>query len=355
MHNTLQCRPDFRDQKCKLEEVCDSAGIKFHLLPICHPELNPIEGAAFYNLGLHIIFNLYHHPPNAIDFWNCTKRYTREKCDYTLRGLRKTLPAAFMSVTMYWIRKAFERADRFLALYDMETQAIPFQLRDFMVRCWKRHRDVPTKISELVDRAVDDLQRRQLDLKHRMSKNILKVEPLDKVTDLLDCCFLVGDCLPANGDADTVRLKQKLKDIQEKQAKEDIHLQKIQSRFIELRKKGKLGVVARPILQPASSAVLNLVDEVEGNYPSTVQETCNNAIIECAELPEGAEDSQLTEGHEEWVECVLCSKWRRLPPGVVGDTLSLTQWQCSDGNVWRIDLNCDVPADVWEEVRYLPT
>jgi hypothetical protein len=42
MHNTLQCRPDFRDQKCKLEEVCDSSGIKFHLLPTCHPELNPI-------------------------------------------------------------------------------------------------------------------------------------------------------------------------------------------------------------------------------------------------------------------------------------------------------------------------
>jgi hypothetical protein len=72
------------------------------------------------------------------------------------------LPAAFLSVTMYWVCKAFERADRFLALYAMETQAIPFQLRDLMVKCWKRHRDVPTKRSELVDRAVDDLQRRQM-------------------------------------------------------------------------------------------------------------------------------------------------------------------------------------------------
>jgi hypothetical protein len=44
MHNTLKCRPDFCEQKCKLEEVCESNGIKFHLLPICHPELNPIEG-----------------------------------------------------------------------------------------------------------------------------------------------------------------------------------------------------------------------------------------------------------------------------------------------------------------------
>jgi hypothetical protein len=44
MHNTLTWRPDFCEQKCKLEEVCEEKGVKFHLLPICHPELNPIEG-----------------------------------------------------------------------------------------------------------------------------------------------------------------------------------------------------------------------------------------------------------------------------------------------------------------------
>jgi hypothetical protein len=47
MINTLKCRPDFGEQRCKLEEVCDSHGVKFHLLPICHPELNPIEGNEF--------------------------------------------------------------------------------------------------------------------------------------------------------------------------------------------------------------------------------------------------------------------------------------------------------------------
>lgn len=44
MHNTLRCRQDFCEQKCKLEEVCEAVGVVFHLLPICHPELNPIEG-----------------------------------------------------------------------------------------------------------------------------------------------------------------------------------------------------------------------------------------------------------------------------------------------------------------------
>ncbi len=44
MVNTLKYRPDFLDQRCKLEEVCHSRGVQFLMLPICHPELNPIEG-----------------------------------------------------------------------------------------------------------------------------------------------------------------------------------------------------------------------------------------------------------------------------------------------------------------------
>ncbi len=44
MINTLKCRPDFGEQRCKLEEMCDSHVVKFHLLLVCHPELNPIEG-----------------------------------------------------------------------------------------------------------------------------------------------------------------------------------------------------------------------------------------------------------------------------------------------------------------------
>ena len=54
--------------------------------------------------------------------------------------------------------------------------------------------------------------------------------------------------LPANGDADSIGLKQKLKDIQQTQA---VNLQNIQSRFLELRKKGKLVVAARDFFKPA--------------------------------------------------------------------------------------------------------
>jgi len=110
--NTLRCRQDFKEQKCCLEEACESVGAKFIMLMMCHPECNPIE-----------------------DFWNCTKRCTRETCDYTLKGLRAILPDAFLSVKPHWVRKSFERSDRYLALYSMEHSAMPFGLREFMVKC----------------------------------------------------------------------------------------------------------------------------------------------------------------------------------------------------------------------------
>ena len=47
------------------------------------------------------------------DFWNCTKRYSREMCDYTVSGLQKVLPEAFLQVTPYWRLKAFERTKPF--------------------------------------------------------------------------------------------------------------------------------------------------------------------------------------------------------------------------------------------------
>jgi hypothetical protein len=47
MENTLRWRPDFAAQKSRLEEVCASCDIVFHMLPICHPELNPIEGSTY--------------------------------------------------------------------------------------------------------------------------------------------------------------------------------------------------------------------------------------------------------------------------------------------------------------------
>ncbi len=172
-----------------------------------------------------------------IDFWNCTKRYARAKCGYTLRGLRKHLPSAFLSVTQYWVRKAFERADRYLSLYAMETSAMPFALREYMIKCWKRHRDVPTSIDQLVDRAVEDLERRRKDLTLRMKKNKIKFEPLEKIENLLHCCFEVAKTFPDECGPDMRTLKTKLKTMKQDQETVDARVQRTQMRYIALRKK----------------------------------------------------------------------------------------------------------------------
>jgi hypothetical protein len=94
------------------------------------------------------------------------------------------LPSAFRSVSSFWVRKAFQRSDRYLALYAMETKAQPFAIREFMVKCWKRHRDVPTFptfdhkffnsehfIDQVVDKTFD-----QVDFKKREESNGIKPE-----------------------------------------------------------------------------------------------------------------------------------------------------------------------------------
>ena len=74
MANVLRSQPNFLEQKLCLHEVVKKVGHEMLMLPICHPELNPIE-----------------------DFWNACKRYTRAVCDYEMKGLRVNVPLSFLS------------------------------------------------------------------------------------------------------------------------------------------------------------------------------------------------------------------------------------------------------------------
>jgi hypothetical protein len=47
LQNTMRWRQDFAAQRCKLDLTCESAGVKFLMLMICHPECNPIEGQLY--------------------------------------------------------------------------------------------------------------------------------------------------------------------------------------------------------------------------------------------------------------------------------------------------------------------
>ena len=108
-------------------------------------------------------------------------------------------------------------------------------------------------------------------------------------------------------------------------------------------------------MEPASRDVSKCV---AANHPSPlVVHTSANDVQEDADSQ--VAESQMTDLQmpDEWVECVLCTKWRLLPPGMKAESLSLTHWNCIDGVAWRpTGLNCNVPADAEEDVvSYLLT
>ncbi len=228
---------------------------------------------------------------------------------------------------------------------------MPFALREFMIKCWKRHRDVPTSIDQLVDRAVEDLERRRKDLTLRMKKNKIKLEPLEKVENLLHCCFEVADNFPDECGPDMRTLKTKLKTMKQDQETGDARFQRTQMRFIALRKKGILGqgqtgsnnwefaISEAPQLhEDMDRTVVNHQPAVE--HPQALQISTEPPVQEVSE------ESQIT---DEWVECVNCSKWRVLPRGINAATLR-DDWTCSSGSAWRLTgLSCDVDEDVDED------
>ena len=75
MKQLLAEQPDFKEQKTMLEELCERNGVLCSFLPVGHCECNPIEL-----------------------FWAAFKQLLRENCDYTIAGLRRTIPRALASV-----------------------------------------------------------------------------------------------------------------------------------------------------------------------------------------------------------------------------------------------------------------
>jgi hypothetical protein len=249
----------------------------------------------------------------------------------------------------------------------MERHAIPFQLRDFMVKCWTRHRDVPTKINEVVDRAVEDLQRRQQALKIRMTKNKIKVESLQKVEELLDCCFDVVAKLHDEGDVAIRNLKNKVESIKKRNETSDTQYSDTQLRFRQLSKKGNLGKAGKINWQWATKDIPTTID-VPGSFnqcvttnindpplQETLNDDCSTSDSSVPFLSHGDNRiAELAEITDEWVECVQCSKWRRLPLGMKADTL-LLDWTCSSGAAWRTGLNCDEAEDAEIDVSHYYT
>lgn len=184
---------------------------------------------------------------------------------------------------------------------------------------------MPTRIDQLVDRAVEDLLYRKHAMRDRMTKNKINGQSLVKVENLLLSCFEATRNMPDDSDGDVQKLKEKIKSITEKQATQETKLENTQLRFVALNKKGRLGAAGKPNWEWAHSDI-DRRQEVQAETTESQKH----------------EETTLQPGNVEWVECVLCSKWRILPRSVEANTLP-DDWNCSAGAAWRTTgLHCDV-------------
>ena len=85
---------DFKDEKTLLEHFLHNKGHACLFLPKLHCELNPIERC-----------------------WGEAKRYTRAYTNYTIQGLRKTIPKGLDSVTLDNIQNFFRKSRDYMFAY----------------------------------------------------------------------------------------------------------------------------------------------------------------------------------------------------------------------------------------------
>ena len=119
MSRMLSEQPDFKEQRPLLQELVENRGHIALFLPKFHCELNIIEY-----------------------FWGAAKRFTRENCDYTFDGLKKTVPTALGRVSLSTMRRWEQRMWRWIACYAEGKGA---QEADIAVKRYTSHRRVSAR------------------------------------------------------------------------------------------------------------------------------------------------------------------------------------------------------------------
>jgi hypothetical protein len=163
------------------------------------------------------------------------QRYTGDQLEIPVTHDDTVYAKLFNEQTDTWICTQWKKM---LSLF-------PFA-NEFMIKCWRRHRDVPTRIDQLVDRAVKDLLYRKHALRDRMTKNKIDGQSLVKVENLLLSCFEATLHLPDDSHGDVQKFKEKIKNITEKQATQETKFENTQLRFVAFHKKGRLGAACKP-------------------------------------------------------------------------------------------------------------
>lgn len=118
----LANQPDFKSQKSMLVEEIERRGHKAVFYPKYHCELNFIEY-----------------------FWGAAKRYARDNCLYTFKGLRQIVPVALASVKCESIRKF---AAMSLVYMDGYRKGLTGADLDKAARKYKSHRRVAQLFAE---------------------------------------------------------------------------------------------------------------------------------------------------------------------------------------------------------------
>ena len=115
----LAAEQDFREQKGQLREELEARGQVVLFLPKFHCELNPIE-----------------------PYWCQAKWYCRENCEYTISGLRDTVPKALASVQNSTILGFWNRIFRVIDAYQA---GMNYGTEEFKNRAYRSHRRMEDK------------------------------------------------------------------------------------------------------------------------------------------------------------------------------------------------------------------
>jgi hypothetical protein len=116
----LQSQRDFQEQKGWLQEEVEAAGHSIIFYPKFHCEINFTER-----------------------FWCAAKHYTRENCEYTIDGLRRTIPEAFKSIPTATISRFYMHCSRIIDAYN---NGYKYGTKAFINRVYKSHRRVEDEL-----------------------------------------------------------------------------------------------------------------------------------------------------------------------------------------------------------------
>jgi hypothetical protein len=198
----------------------------------------------------------------------------------------------------------------------------------------------------VVDRAYHDLIAKKVELEERGRKANIDSCKLEKVNDLLhDIIMVVVKPLDGQNVEGNSILYATIGDLQKNATKIKESCDETQRKFLDLRKKGRLGISGKSNFAWAQSNVVPLPPQRSPakNQPQIIPVVDDVMNHSAEDTPHTLEFDECIEIQER-VQCVTCSKWRKIPPG--GDSTSLPEdWTYDIGGHLPAGFNCNVPQD----------